>query len=263
MCRDTKALNYQYDDLVPSENCYDEDGSLNKSRFHQEVRKHIDTLYPSTSSVVREAGVYHINSDKFDDYIINVVYDRYALKGRAYSINFFLEDESDPSIRDSLGSVYTFSAPFQNADGTPNCANCATQATEGIFSKAQIPITVPLVRLMTNPTWEVGANPGLAPIPVADMSKDTISRLLKVRFKFEFVEIGGRVCNEREFPHTQIAVLHGHGFHPSYAANRGSHAPHFVEYEKVSSATEDNVLGFGYGGRSAHGILDDSDVPSS
>ena len=106
-----KALHYQYDDLVPLSGL--QEGS---EQYYQELRTRINTLYPDTSSILKEVLSYQ---DQFNDYIINVVYDRYALDGLAYSILFFISKppkalSSYRQSRNFIGEIYTFSSPINS-----------------------------------------------------------------------------------------------------------------------------------------------------
>ena len=145
--RSWKDLGYQYDDLVPKS--HTPEGS---DKYLKDLREHINELYPGASSCIQETPWYSLPDESFDfnDYIINVVYDRYALKGRAYTIPFFIGEPPEPlsNYRGSesfMGAVYTFSAPVIGEDGSVACDNCAQQSSRGVLSKAQIPITIPLI----------------------------------------------------------------------------------------------------------------------
>ncbi|KAK4696632.1 hypothetical protein P7C71_g1311, partial [Lecanoromycetidae sp. Uapishka_2] len=113
--RDWRLSNYQYDDLK------DMPPGKPTPVFQASLSQHINNLYASTSSIVAGTG-YTLENDTFNDYIINVVYDRYALKGRAYSILFYIGEptrdfslsKSDPNF---VGAIFTFSAPLISADG--------------------------------------------------------------------------------------------------------------------------------------------------
>ena len=116
-----------------------------------ELRGYVNEIYRSASSIVRKSPDCTLpGTDDFHDYIINVVYDCYALGGLAYSILFFIgkPPENLSTYRQSdnfLGAVYTFSNPVNNADGSVACENCAQQSSAKVLSKAQIPITLPLL----------------------------------------------------------------------------------------------------------------------
>ncbi|KAI9037234.1 tyrosinase, partial [Aspergillus affinis] len=76
-----------------------------------------------------------------DDYVITLVYDRYALGGSPYTINVFLGEVSvgsygGPGSQGFVGSIYNFSGSLKN------CPKCKKQAEEGVKSIAQVPATI-------------------------------------------------------------------------------------------------------------------------
>ncbi|KAJ5267299.1 hypothetical protein N7478_010107 [Penicillium angulare] len=98
----------------------------------------VKALQPSWQGLASCPGV---NDDEFQDYIINVKYDRYALDGYPYKIKFFLHVDDQNDI--PLGEVYNFSTPLDLG-----CGNCSTQKAQGVLSKAQVPITLHLHELV-------------------------------------------------------------------------------------------------------------------
>jgi tyrosinase len=84
------------------------------------------------------------------DPVINVIYNRYALEGTPYAIHFFIgpvNDSAPYSVQPSLvGSVHTFTAPYQTTVATASsaptygCVNCMRQAAAGTLSAAEVPI---------------------------------------------------------------------------------------------------------------------------
>ena len=83
--RSWETLNYQHDDLVPQPNTPED-----SPKYLEGLLQHIKELHPSTSSIIQRTAGYALPDEKFHDYIINVIYDRYALNCRAYAILFFI-----------------------------------------------------------------------------------------------------------------------------------------------------------------------------
>lgn len=235
--RDWRLLKYQYDDLK------DMPPGEPTPEFQASLRRRINDLYPSTSSVVADTG-YSLEHNFFNDYIINVVYDRYALNGRAYSILFYLGDptqglnasKSDPNF---VGAVYTFSAPLVSNDGRTTCDNCGKQQAAKVLSKAQIPLTLPLIRRV----GPIGG--GYSTIPATQLGllePGRVERVLHFGLKWYFVAIGGRQVEASEFPNTEIAVLQGRGQHPV----EDRIMPRYEGYTKLREATRNKSLGYGH-----------------
>lgn len=233
--RDWRNCHYQYDDLK------DMPPGLPTAEFKASLRQHITQLYPSTSAKVREMG-FSLEGHTFNDYIINVVYDRYALNGRAYSILFYIGEptksyslsKSDPNF---VGAIYTFSAPLVSADGKRTCDNCGKQQAANVLSKAQIPLTLPLIRRAEKFSWGYS---GIPAIDLGQLNPKTVERILEVGLKWYFVALGGNVVGAEKFPDTEIAVLHGTGKHAV-----GDHImPRYGGYTRLPKATKGKSLGY-------------------
>lgn len=144
----------------------------------------------------------------FTDYVINVVYDRYALGGRSYSIRFYLErdDASEIGIEiatkkeeNFVGEIYTFGGMTASTDDEPGCANCSAQQAAGVLSRAQVPITIPLLSLADNEDFAT----------FNDVKRDTIEPYLKKHLHWKIVGHGGVEYDEADFPQTQIHIYAG------------------------------------------------------
>ncbi|KAL3426473.1 hypothetical protein PVAG01_03264 [Phlyctema vagabunda] len=258
MCRDWTTLRYQYDDLVPHARAKNPDGTINQEIYLQELREYIDETYPATNTKVRDVPGY-VRDHKFDDYVINVIYDRYALEGHAYAILFFLGEAPEElnNYRDSknfVGLVYTFSSPILDGEG---CVNCAKQKADGILSKAQVPLTLPLLGKLSERPLADSPAPGLPSPGVGDFDQRTVEVVLKRLLNWKFVQLGGRERHAEEFPRTEIAVLRGEGVHPDPAGSARPDRPLFSRYRKLKTATEDNLAGFAHPRTSLNLIHDD------
>ena len=237
MGRDWRRSNYQYDDLK------DMPPGEPTPEFQALLRQHIKELYPSTSSIVAPTG-YTLANDTFYDYVINVVYDRYALNGRAYSILFYIGEptkdfsasKSDPNF---VGAIYTFSAPFVSANGKITCDNCGRQQAAKALSKAQIPLTLPLIRRAAPISAGYSTIPA---IPLGPLEPEPVEKVLDHGLKWFFVALGGTEVEFSKFPDTEVAVLQGTGKHPV-----ADHImPRYTDYTKLTDATKNKPLGYGH-----------------
>ena len=239
-----KELGYQYDDLVPRHGVIE--GS---PQYLNDLRKHINELYPSTSKLVQSTPGYTSPEETFHDYLINVVYDRYALKGRAYAILFFIGEPPEhlSSYRESqnfVGAVYTFSAPVRGEDGSVACDNCAQQSSQGVLSRAQIPITIPLIvgaAPVGGPQSEQTPTIPTQPTPGYALEPEAVAEVLRVGLDWRFVALGGTEIEKEKFKTFEVAVYHGRGTHPSTA----DELPTYGGYEKLRKATETKYQGSG------------------
>ena len=250
-------LHYQYDDLVPKPGT-----SEDSPQYLADLRKHINDLYPGTSATIQlDAPGYTLpEKNSFNDYIINVVYDRYALGGTAYSILFFLgkppKDLSSYNRSERfVGLVSTFSTPIETADGSAACENCARQRSKNVLSKAHIPLTLPPI-YSAAPLQKhfEGQNPGQAHRDlqlVGPLFPDTVEAVLSDPvdgLTWEFVILGGDRVERAKFPKTVISVVHGEASHGSGKRFKEEEGilPRYGGYRIFEKATVHQELGWGY-----------------
>ncbi|EXL58350.1 hypothetical protein FOCG_01893 [Fusarium oxysporum f. sp. radicis-lycopersici 26381] len=191
-CRDWTELNYQYDDLAEV--------------AERTIRNNIpDGLRPSQ----HQNGLWK-------DYIINVVYDRYALDGLSYTIQFFIggppgEDTTNFEKHNYVGHVYSFGGRHSTSEGS--CKNCKRQAEAQVLSCAQVTLTIHLLHRIRD--------------YVPDHSFEGVEEYLRRYLRWRVVKYGGEVVSEegfkRKFSKLQISVLRGTGrIKPGNAQSAGS-----------------------------------------
>ena len=251
MARDWTKLFYQYDDLVPSQDAILPDKTLDEKKYQIDLLQYIQKTYPNTSQIVhRIVQSPDISNESFlgaddgtwPDYIINVVYDRYALNGRSYSIQFYLG--GDPNDRDStfqypenfVGKVYSFGGlPSKPADGTAagGCANCAAQNNAKALSKAQVPITHQLIRQALDDSYH----------HIGNILADDIETYLAGHLHWKFVAIGGIEKDASNFPDTKISVWSGTGMPRGIDQNPVGLPPKYENYAPIHAATDNKTGG--------------------
>ncbi|KAI9690843.1 MAG: hypothetical protein M1822_008462 [Bathelium mastoideum] len=209
----TAALGYEYDDLQRLDNETDAEyrnriiASLD--RYQNTGQILLDHAQPAALGLDSTAEVtdHHV----FPDYIISVIYDRYALKGAPYTIHFFLDQVTDSEINDSelgadyhpyhFGSVHNFSAA--TGFDKPTCPNCAKQTAEGALSTALVPLTVPLYKVAIDPTFD----------GVSAITPEQAEEFLIPALTWKATDITGNVVPWDNLPRTKIMVLKGKGKH--------------------------------------------------
>lgn len=210
--RDWTKLGYQYDDLVPLPDVIQENGELNERAYIYQIKDTIRKEYSSTKDVVAKVMADQsiktpigLNESKstWNDYLLNVEYDRYALDGRSYSIVFFLGgNRNDPyemcSKRYLVGRIYTFSAGTASQDSA-GCANCTSQKSAGVMSRAQLPITI---RLLQDAVDEN--------ISFSTMTHEEVRKYVQRKLYWKFVAYGGSELHPQGFDKTKV-ILHGGG----------------------------------------------------
>ncbi|KAI9665826.1 MAG: hypothetical protein M1821_003760 [Bathelium mastoideum] len=212
-CYSTAALGYEYDDLQRLDNETDA-GYRSRiicslDRYHNTGQVLLDHPQPVALGLDSTAEVtdHHV----FPDYIISVIYDRYALKGAPYTIHFFLDQVTDEEINDSelgadyhpyhFGSVHNFSAA--TGFDKPTCPNCAKQTAEGALSTALVPLTVPLYKIAIDPTFD----------GVSAITPEQAEEFLVPALTWKATDITGNVVPWDKLPRTKIMVLKGKGKH--------------------------------------------------
>ncbi|KDN59840.1 putative tyrosinase [Colletotrichum sublineola] len=146
-------------------------------QYLERVNAYIDETYHNTGRILREekGGLFQKSHDVasdavYDDYMINVSYDRYGYKnGAHYTIHSLLEElltpematesgTSSPRPYHHAGSIFTFSSLVTSGEmhtaGQPRCGNCKQQLEKAVLSRASIPLTnsstrMPPIRSLT------------------------------------------------------------------------------------------------------------------
>jgi tyrosinase len=203
--RNWRDLGYDYDIFVPVR---DDHGNLDRSDGLGELKRRLNRLYSSTRHDLKDSPQLE---GGHNDYIINIIYDRYGLGGRAYTIHFFIgappaEVSSYSQHTNHIGSVYTFSSPVE-LQNESHCENCIAQKASGVLSKAQIPITSVLLNHALDENRHA-----IETLKPADVNHYLISQL-----EWVIVEgASGRVIDINQYlPRTKVIVLQGKGEHPA------------------------------------------------
>ncbi|KAI5862472.1 common central domain of tyrosinase-domain-containing protein [Durotheca rogersii] len=218
--RDWTKLWYQYDDLAPKASALEEDGTLNEREYIHDLRDHIRDIYPSTpqyiSTLYDSIKRNHKNflgpktpgDGNWNDYIVNIDYDRYALEGRSYSIELWLGGEpNDPAsafaeARNMVGHVYVFGGLNPAAPGSAGgCANCGLQREQRVLSRGQVPLTIPLILQALDKKYKY----------ITSLDQEEVYEYLFNHLHWRFIQAGGTEKPADRFPKTFISVWAGEG----------------------------------------------------
>ena len=225
MCRDWTKLNYTYDDLNPGKdwNCFDGEDGLIEDTYRDRLRTRLHEYYQGTAHAIGQArrdclpifdGPKNTAEQPevgfkstWADWLINVEYNRYALGGRSYSIEFYLggkKGNADTNFVEEnfVGRVYTFTGPLPKDPKDGGCTNCVEQAKAGVMSLGQVPLTIPLLHHMTDQVTDHCIK-----------KFEDVERYLKDNLRWRFVELGGYVHSQddKRFTNTVISVWRGTG----------------------------------------------------
>ncbi|KAF5660864.1 tyrosinase precursor [Fusarium heterosporum] len=247
--RDWTKLNYQYDDLIPQPDAILPDNTLNEDRYKVDLAAHIQKIYPSAqkyyeaiyanSDIANKDFFGPTNTEKttWNDYLINVVYDRYALNGKSYAIEFWLggkDNDPESTFKDQenlIGQVYSFGGMEPSAEG---CANCGDQKKNKVLSRAQVLLTIPVMSQALDNRYS----------HITSTRTDPVEGYLQKHLHWKFVEIGGQERPADQFPDTQVSVLRGTGKaqEPDEETQK-SLPPVYANYEILYRPTEQKACG--------------------
>jgi len=219
--QDWTNYGYQYDILARKESNSNTDSEESDQEYINRLTTYISHAYPkNTGSVLlRDKGNLFSHNDiknsadgghEYDDYLIDVLYDRYALGGDPYTIHFFIGAGAGGALEATntdvvsaataklqevngsvsafikhpswrhVGSVFNFSTPLNNladdeetASEVPTCPNCAKQHDEGVLSTAMVPLTIALYHAAAD--QEIGGLNSLGPDDVASYLANQLS----------------------------------------------------------------------------------------
>ncbi|KFY12493.1 hypothetical protein V491_06774 [Pseudogymnoascus sp. VKM F-3775] len=239
MCRDWKRLSYDYD--IPAQRSSGGVPSLlalsaetedtNRSSFNLML----NGRYGHTRKALQAAT--EINGRE-NDYIINIIYDRYALNGKAYTTYFFLgdlpagattkmTDQVRSQARNCIGSMYTFSSNLEVREGE-HCGNCVDQRAAGLLSGAQIPITGMLLSVAKDTSTP----------ELSSLEPDGVQTYLDQQLQWLAFDntTGARLDISESLPRTRIFVMKGNVDHH---LNDDTKLCHYLDYEALWSVSRD------------------------
>ncbi|KAK6541879.1 hypothetical protein TWF694_007656 [Orbilia ellipsospora] len=112
------------------------------SLYGSERRDFLGMFSGSDAAGLVAGGAKFLPKDLKYDYVVNVIYDRYAINnGESYTIHLFIGDidetQAFASQESYVGCIFNFSSPYD----TSGCQNCREQAEENIHCVGQVPLT--------------------------------------------------------------------------------------------------------------------------
>lgn len=150
--KDWTTLGYQYDVLEQAPQAASTSSRLTTEHITSNIRRAVNIHLNTSRKAVLAAPKIPENDN---DYLINIIYDRYALRGNAYSLHFFIgvvpaDTKHLLALPSYVGTVYTFSTRLE-LEGDGPCENCIKQQKAKVMSRAQVPITATLLDHCKNP----------------------------------------------------------------------------------------------------------------
>ncbi|KAH6723255.1 putative tyrosinase [Leptodontidium sp. MPI-SDFR-AT-0119] len=205
----------------------------------------VPEILAHAASIIRESVIAphpHAHPDEKwteNDYIVNVLYDRFALEGYPYIIRIFLGDVPEgPSFYfedtpTQVGCVYNFSAPAEfRGDGPEGCANCHRQKQDHELSTGQVILTDYLVEHITKSIQDRG-------LTLQSLSREDVVEYLKKNLHWRISDIDDNVILKENMPSLKISVAMGRATH-FLAASVPSQ---YGDYEVLWDVTENRLAG--------------------
>jgi tyrosinase len=190
----------------------------------------------------------------FNDYVVNIVYNRFALAGRPYTIHIFVGKVPDrvPYTFDDpegslVGQVYTFSSPADTfgTDAEIGCINCRSQEAAEVESSGTVPLTNALITRWKNQLQHTPRQrlvDGEAPRVLASMEPQDVVPFLEANFRWRVTSSDGLLSPE-ELPSLRVSVAVGKADH--YADPKK--LSRFYDYKGANKVTENRPQGAGPG----------------
>ncbi|KAJ4248435.1 hypothetical protein NW762_012772 [Fusarium torreyae] len=208
--QDWTTLGYTYPDLSP------ETDSNSGKASPELVQKRLTEKYGILRKVLHKVGSTQNIEGLDNDYVINIIYNRFALNGISYSIHFFIGKESDipesPAdyklSLDYIGGIHTFSSNYWtrgNKNGV-NCNNCQKQQEIHQLSKGQIPVTLQLIQrvLSKDERWAA----------INHLGKDHVVDYMTKHLHWRAVAVPNQPLNATDLPDLKVFFKAGKAEHP-------------------------------------------------
>lgn len=240
LAKDWTTLGYSYDKLVPRKALINSDGTLNEAQYQAELRIQLHQKYAATPKLAQKVfknknlandTFLGYSDGRWNDYVVNILYDRHALNGRAYAITFYLDSPSQV-----VGQIYSFTGlPLEAELAGIGCKNCTAQKDARVLHKAQISVTIPIINRAKNVGYSA----------VNSVDPDEVTTYLQSNLKWQFIASGGDELPQSDFPATKISIWGGVGrpyslsedlIAPGIDADDVPDLTHYEEYTKLYDA---------------------------
>ncbi|KAK4187328.1 hypothetical protein QBC35DRAFT_498812 [Podospora australis] len=189
------------------------------------------------------------------DYVVNIVYNRFAFGGQPYTINIFVGrvPENVPYTFDDpegslVGQVYTFSSPADRLGTSEEigCVNCRSQEAAEVMSSGTVVLTNALITRWKNQLEHTPRHAVLAgdeeqvPRVLKSMEPKDVVPFLQANLRWRVTSLGGIVAPERlESLRVSVAVGKADHFADQTKLSR------FYNYQGANEVTRNRLQGAG------------------
>ncbi|KAK4227792.1 common central domain of tyrosinase-domain-containing protein [Podospora fimiseda] len=188
----------------------------------------------------------------YDDYVVNIIYNRFALSGRPYTIHIFVGKVPDrvPYTFDDpegslVGQVFTFSTPADRlgTDADVGCVNCRQQQAGEVMSSGTVVLTNALITRWKNQLTHTPRhrfNPDDVPTVLPSMKPEDVIPFLKTNLRWRVTSLGEVVPTE-ELKSLRVSVAVGKADHFADPTKLSR----FYDYKAAYEVTQDRNQGAG------------------
>ncbi|KAF2501891.1 Di-copper centre-containing protein [Lophium mytilinum] len=198
-------------------------------------------MVPKPVSDSIQAPLGDISSDAFgdpapaswqsNDYVVNVVYERFALEGRPYSITFFLGDVPSTSAYDfaddltAIGRVYNFSSEVEGRGvDESGCASCKELRDENALSSGQVILTDYLIERITLGEAQRG-------LTLGSLDQVEVIEYLRKNLHWRITDFYENIIPKENMPSLKISVATAQGTHFSEASKPSQYSAYTMLWD--------------------------------
>ncbi|KAK4691376.1 hypothetical protein P7C71_g5612, partial [Lecanoromycetidae sp. Uapishka_2] len=198
----------------------------------------------SMASLIAEAKRDPMDLE-IDDYVVNVIYEKFALNGTSFTIHIFVGKVPDQlpytfqAPGTQVGEVFNFSTePGSMGNSPEGCQNCRNQQHDHTKSTGRVILTNALITRFKNQVPHVPVGDG--PRTLASMKPEDVVPFLKANFHWRVTSMGALVDPDR-IPSLKVSVAVGKANH--YADR--SKLSEFHDYKGAHEITQGRPGGAG------------------
>ncbi|KAF7537431.1 hypothetical protein G7054_g3742 [Neopestalotiopsis clavispora] len=260
------ALGYTYPELEKWQ-YKSPDGTWNKELHLQTLKEYLNRNYNSSWSAAEKseltadpgqtdglqlASLSALTVHKepidligVDDYVINVIYEKFALKGKQFTIHVFVGHVpeqvpytfQEPGTQ--VGQVINFSMEAPPSDDADGCGNCAKQAASHSEATGRVVLTNALITRWKNQIEHVPADPS-GPSVLGGMDPENVVKFLKHHLHWR-VTSSGQLVEPTDIPSLKVSLAVGKADHFADRAKMSK----FYNYNAAYDVTQGRPNGAG------------------
>ncbi|KZS90384.1 Di-copper centre-containing protein [Sistotremastrum niveocremeum HHB9708] len=223
--RDWQKYGYSYPELQPWLPQYWPNGQFNQLLYTASIKAAVNNLYSNSRSVLLGSTPSSDDKASHHDYVVNVVYKKFALGGDAFKVHIYVGKDKE------VGTVYNFSARPDETGGPEGCGNCRSQQEDETLATGQVHITVPLLHDVED-----------SAIPLSSLHPDHVEEYLKKNLHWKVTKLYGEEVPLDSISSLKVSLAVGTGEHYKDETQLSK----YHSYRILHSVTEGRAGGLGH-----------------